>query len=342
MNPFDKSSKKKLPIWKKALIHSSICFVMGFFTGFAPTTINSVPNSIQQPLNKLSILPKSFTSLQKSASNDQVLNRSLLVQLPKQEIENTDPKRLLIIITTTRSNDPFQSASLTRMAHTLKLVEAPVLWVVVESHFDAPKTAEMLRETGTIYRHVTYKENFTQFEEELDHQRNAALSHLERHRLTGIVHFADQYNFYDLRFFEEIRQIDVFGTWPVATMGKNMKKVQVEGPICKSSKVVGWFEEDLSYGTIVKTPLSSESKPNVINISSFGFNSSILWDPERWGRPTSLPDTSQDSMRFVQGVILQDEGKLKGIPNDCSQIMVWHLHTPSPIYPQPTQNKKRR
>jgi putative beta-1,4-xylosyltransferase IRX9 len=32
-------------------------------------------------------------------------------------------------------------------------------------------------------------------------------------------------------------------------------------------------------------------------------------------------------MRFVQEVALQDESKLKGIPHDCSQVMVWHLHT---------------
>ncbi|KAJ3699489.1 hypothetical protein LUZ61_003194 [Rhynchospora tenuis] len=353
MNPLDKSSnKKKLPIWKKALIHSTICFVMGFFTGFAPTTITSEPNRTHQPISKLSVLPESINSLHKSSSQH-VLNQSLIAQLPMRSNPDplpdkpleSDPKGLLIIITTTQYGDPTQAASLTRMAHTLKLVHPPLLWVVVESRVNAPETARLLRDTGVMYRHITYKENFTDFEEEVHHQRNAALSHLEHHRITGLVHFADRLNFYDPRFFEEIRQIEVFGTWPVATMGRNMKKVEVEGPICKSSKVVGWYKKDSSNAPTAAASLVPEGeenkrqaglKPDRINISGFGFNSSILWDPERWGRPTSQPDTSQDSMRFVQELVLQDEAKLKGIPPDCSQVMVWHLHTSS------SANKKNR
>jgi hypothetical protein len=37
------------------------------------------------------------------------------------------------------------------------------------------------------------------------------------------------------------------------------------------------------------------TRAHTIDVSGFAFNSSILWDPERWGRPTSLPDTSQVS-----------------------------------------------
>jgi putative beta-1,4-xylosyltransferase IRX9 len=216
MNPLEKASgKKKLPIWKKALIHSTICFVMGFFTGFAPTTITTDPNRTLQPINKLPVVPGSFGAFQKSAGQH-VLNQSLVTQLPIRSDPNpvsdkpleSDPKGLVIIITTTQSGDASQSASLTRMAHTLKLVHPPLLWIVVESHSDAPETARLLRDTGMMYRHVTYKENFTDFEEEIHHQRNFALSHLEHHRLTGLVHFADRSNFYDPRFFEEIRQIE--------------------------------------------------------------------------------------------------------------------------------------
>lgn len=216
MNILEKSSsKKKLPIWKKALIHSTICFVMGFFTGFAPTTITTNSNKTHQPINKLAVLPESINGLQKSVGQH-VLNQSLIAQLPMRSEPNpvpdnpleSDPKGLLIIITTAQSGDSTQPASLMRMAHTLKLVHLPLLWIVVESHSDAPETARLLRDTGVMYRHVTYKENFTDFEEEVHHQRNVALSHLEHHRLTGLVHFADRSNFYDPRFFEEIRQIE--------------------------------------------------------------------------------------------------------------------------------------
>ena len=76
----------------------------------------------------------------------------------------------------------------------------------------------------------------------------------------------------------------------------------VEGPVCSSSRVVGWQLKDLNKGTEnARTPMFSreasngtaEMKPARINISGFAFNSSILWDPERWGRPSSVLDTSQ-------------------------------------------------
>jgi hypothetical protein len=96
-----------------------------------------------------------------------------------------------------------------------------------------------------------------------------------------------------------------FGTWPVATMSAGEKKVVVEGPLCSDSKVVGWFSRDFNDGTTRAVTYNTEADLNpagaagtrahTIDVSGFAFNSSILWDPERWGRPTSLPDTSQVS-----------------------------------------------
>ncbi|OQU77302.1 hypothetical protein SORBI_3009G026101 [Sorghum bicolor] len=130
-----------------------------------------------------------------------------------------------------------------------------------------------------------------------------------------------------------------FGTWPVATMLAGEKKVVVEGPLCSASKVVGWFSRDFNDGTTRSVTYNTEvdlnpagaagTRAHTIDVSGFAFNSSILWDPERWGRPTSLPDTSQDSIKFVQEVVLEDRAKLKGIPSDCSQIMVWQYSVPS-------------
>ena len=37
----------------------------------------------------------------------------------------------------------------------------------------------------------------------------------------------------------------------------------------------------------------------------------------------------QDSIKFVQEVVLEDRAKLKGIPSDCSQLMVWQYSMPS-------------
>ncbi|XP_010937800.2 beta-1,4-xylosyltransferase IRX9 [Elaeis guineensis] len=359
--------KKRNQLWRKALLHFSLCFVMGFFTGFAPTSTASLFSGqlvSYQHIKNMGISAEAVKAAEKP-NEPASLNRSLMAEIstanqtttkqladadPKEEESDPEstPRNLLIVITTTRSNDRFREVFLTRLAQTLRLVPPPLLWIVVEAHGDAPKTAEMLRKTGIMYRHLTFKENFTDPEAEAHHQRNVALSHIEHHRLTGIVHFAGISNIYDLQLFEEIREIEVFGTWPVAMVSANRKRVMVEGPSCRSSKVVGWPVEDLSYGTTndgTNTDTSSvgiASKATRINISGFAFNSSILWDPERWGRPTSVPDTSQDSFKFVQEVIVEDETKLKCIPPDSSKIMLWHLHIPRVIPLLFRRNQNRR
>lgn len=71
----------------------------------------------------------------------------------------------------------------------------------------------------------------------------------------------------------------------MALLAANKKKVIIEGPVCDSSQVIGWHVRKMNNN-------ETDSKPP-IHISSFGFNSSILWDPERWGRTSSVQSTSQ-------------------------------------------------
>lgn len=186
-------------------------------------------------------------------------------------------------------------------------------------------TADVLRRTGILYRHLTYKEQFAEVGEEKHHQRNVALSHVEHHRLEGIVCFAEADNVYDLRFFDAVRDVDVFGVWPVAVVSAGGEpEITVEGPVCNASQVVGWYRKNIDGTSTSETTARPE-----VNIWGFGFNSSVLWDPERWGRPTSFPDNSQDSARYVHEAILEDKTKVKAIPSSCSRIMLWHLEIQS-------------
>ncbi|AQK95411.1 putative glucuronosyltransferase [Zea mays] len=341
-------------LWKKALLHFSLCFVMGFFTGFAPSSSSSWKSAAATPqhhpphrpgdrLAASRVAVDARATLSPPAEAADALSAGATVDLGDDE-EDAAQRRLLIVVTTTRSGPGERRrrrGELLRLAHTLRLVRPPVVWVVVEPAADAPATAEVLRGTGVMYRHLAFKpeDNFTTADAEAHVQRNAALAHVEKHRLAGVLHFADAAGVYDVGFFEQIRQIEAFGTWPVATMSAGEKKVVVEGPLCSASKVVGWFSRDFNDGTTRSVTYNTEADLNpagaagtrahTIDVSGFAFNSSILWDPERWGRPTSLPDTSQDSIKFVQEVLLEDRAKLKGIPSDCSQIMVWQYSVPS-------------
>lgn len=357
-------------LWKKALLHSSLCFVMGFFTGFAPSSVSDWRSSAAVPVGAggLGLGSSHVVRTLHSAGAVGAVNRSLLAQgaVAGDAALAAGPRPLLVVVTTTESTPTAageRAAMLTRMAHTLRLVPPPLLWVVVEAAPDVPATASLLRDTGILYRHLTYKDNFTAAEaaagKERHHQRNAALEHIERHRLAGVVHFAGLSDVFELRFFEQLRQISTFGAWPVARMSRDERKVVVQGPACSASKVIGWFSRDLSSSTTLSTGTGggtagagagagagaarSSSSPE-IDVHGFAFNSSVLWDPERWGRyPTSEPDKSQDSIRFVQQVVTEDYSKVKGIPSDCSEIMVWRVDMPasSSSRQAPVNNNRR-
>ncbi|RRT56949.1 hypothetical protein B296_00037309 [Ensete ventricosum] len=202
MGSFDRP-RKRIHLWKKALIHLALCFVMGFFTGFAPASTASIfsrrTGNSDRPTRPVPALEK--------LAGPGIANRSVMAEIPVGESPESHLDRQLIIVTTTRSDDRLQEAFLRRLACTLKLVPPPLLWIVVQARAAAPVTAEMLRKTGVMYRHLTFENKFTDPAAEADHQRNVALNHVEYHRLAGVVHFADASNVYHLEFFEEIRQI---------------------------------------------------------------------------------------------------------------------------------------
>lgn len=329
-------SKKKVQLWQKAVVHFLLCFVMGFFTGIAPTgkssmftsqVVASTPSEFSPKPVEFSLQNFNRSELDESPVLPKRSNESAAyTETPEKEEKERDyvdlnPKRLVIIVTPTSAKDQFRRVLLSRLANTLKLVPPPLLWVVVEQQSDSSEVSEILRKTGVMYRHLVFKENFSDPEAEMDHQRNVALNHIEHHRLSGIVHFAGLANVYDLSFFDEIRATEVFGTWPMAFLSANRNRVIMEGPVCDSSEVIGWHLKKRNNSTDAKSP---------IHISSFAFNSSILWDPERWGRPSSVQDTSQNSVKFVEKEVLEEETKLKGIPSEgCSKVLLWNLHIPT-------------
>lgn len=229
--PIDKS-KPKAQLWRRALFHFFMCFVAGLLVGFTPfastnlsmnfiskyqafqfdriPTVgkfqphNSSSSTIPIPLegeDMMSIPDQAEVSLYNNISYD-----NLDDHLIAQELE---PRKLLIIVTPTSAH-PLQSYYLNRLAHTLKLVQPPLLWIVVEESSQSDETADVLRSTGIMYRHIVCSRNLTDTRDGKVHQRNLALSHIETHRLDGIVYFADEDNIYLVDLFEKMREIRYF------------------------------------------------------------------------------------------------------------------------------------
>ncbi|XP_016483603.1 putative beta-1,4-xylosyltransferase IRX9H [Nicotiana tabacum] len=350
--PLERSKLKGL-IWRRALLQFFICFVLGVFIGLTPfVSLNlstnfiskhqafsfeveenarsyDVSRNVTSTTENLPIVDNSTSEpnlvhveLKKEIANNASFNQSL-------EQEFMLSRKLLIIVTPTETR-PFQAYYLNRLAYGLKLVPSPLLWIVVEMNSQSVETADILRRTGVMYRHLVCCKNLTDVKEKNVHLRNVALSHIETHHLDGIVYFADEYNIYSADLFEQMRQISRFGTWIVARLAENNRNVILQGPICNASLVIGWHTE----GRAKRFQRFSAE------ISGFAFNSTILWDPKRWHRPTLEPIRQSDTARagsqvstFIEQVV-EDESQMECLPMHCSRIMVWQFNTEI-LYPYP-------
>lgn len=361
-------AKKKVQVWKRALLHFLLCFIAGVLIGFIPfSTLNFSPSLAYDKPKMRQEFAFEVKNIPTNARLDysQVGNRGRLIEtiridgsenreesleLEEREAENnstgTDPfaflstvrsldfvtRKLLIIVTPTY-NQPFQAMYLNRLSQTLRLLQPPLLWIVVEMPAQSIETAEILRKTGVMYRHLACDKNATDVKDRSAHQRNVALAHIEQHRLNGIVYFVDDNNIYTLELFEQLREIKRFGTWPVGMLVHNKNNVVLEGPVCNSTRVIGWHTNEKS----------KKLWRFHINNSGFAFNSTILWDPQKWGRPTSelirQLDTDNDGLQdttFIEQLVA-DESQMEGLAHGCSKAMVWHLHLETSMITYPSR-----
>lgn len=321
------SSRKPHHSFRRAFYRCLLFFFVGVLLGFF-TPFGRVVDDVRSHEFTFEIEPPHVDS--GNDNNSGVVERrenddDLLVSVVSlaESVERFDsvPRKQLIIVTPTY-NRALQAYFLNRLGHVLRLVHPPLLWIVVEMNAASMETAEILRKTGVMYRHLVCTKNLTNVKDRGVHQRNTALEHIEHHRLDGIVYFADDDNIYSLQLFESLREISRFGTWPVAMLAHSKSKAILEGPVCNGSQVIGWHTNEKS----------KRLRRFHVDMSGFAFNSTILWDPKRWRRLISNPIRQLDTVKegfqettFIEQVV-EDESQMEGTPSGCSRIMNWHVH----------------
>ncbi|XP_044481181.1 probable beta-1,4-xylosyltransferase IRX9H [Mangifera indica] len=328
------SSRKS---WRKSLYRFLLFFLVGVVLGMSRLTpfghVTEIENhdvffEIKPP--HVNVQFDSDNTERMSWREEVVLNTVSFGVEKKNESESIDnykyrydfvSRKQLIVITPTY-NRAMQAYFLNRLSQVLRLVQPPVLWIVVEENAASFETAEMLRKTGVMYRHLVCQKNSSNVKDRGVHQRNVGLEHIERHRLDGIVYFADDDNVYTIDLFESLREISRFGTWPVGMLAQSKNKAILEGPVCNGNQVIGWHTNEKS----------KRLRRFHVDMSGFAFNSTILWDPKRWERPFRNPirqlDTAKEGFQettFIEQVV-EDERQMEGTPPGCSKILSWHLH----------------
>ncbi|KAJ6830705.1 putative beta-1,4-xylosyltransferase IRX9H [Iris pallida] len=348
--PSSDRSRSKGPQLRRALFHFSVCFMLGVFISFATFVTVDVSSKhkafsfeedgIGSARKEMFVVSRGNHSLDAVVAKWEVkkdvidgLSTLMVSHAEAPSLDSEPPpaaagRKLLIVVTPTYVR-PFQAYYLNRLAHTLRVVRPPLLWIVVEMSSQSAETAKLLRETGVMYRHLFCNQNLTGVRNREVHQRNVALSHIEKHQLDGIVHFADDDRVYSVELFDQMQQIRRFGIWPVAVLTESRNKVSLEGPVCNGSQVIGWHTNQRS----------KLSRRFHVDMSGFAFNSTILWDRKRWKHPTLELIRQNDAVKegfqettFIEHLV-EDENQMEGLANDCSRIMVWHLHVEGPELP---------
>ncbi|CAA2994285.1 probable beta-1,4-xylosyltransferase IRX9H [Olea europaea subsp. europaea] len=350
--PLDRS-KLKGQIWRRVFLHFFLCFVIGIFVGLSPFI------SLNLSINVMSKYQDIYVGVLQPVANSQgyaghvnetsavVVDRLSVIENStlEQQGVNVEPidgifndtcqgsnlghHKLLIIVTPTYAR-PLQAYYMNRLANTLKLIQRPSLWIVVEMKSPSVEIANLLGKTGVLYRHLVCDNNSIDKNERAVHLRNVALSHIETHRLNGIVYFADDDNIYSNGLFNQMRQIRQFGTWVVAKLVETGRHTEFEGPICNGSEVRGWHTNDMT----------KRFRRFHAEMSGFAFNSTIIWDPKRWHRPTLEPirqlDTVEEGFQastFIEQIV-EDESQMECFPSDTNKIMVWQRNVDLYTRPQ--------
>ncbi|XP_066309393.1 probable beta-1,4-xylosyltransferase IRX9L [Miscanthus floridulus] len=348
--------------WKRPMFHLLVCFLVGVFIGFTPLFSLDLSNNIDSENETLpfdgdvvdrQMLELKSTKLEPfvAAAETEATEEQLVDESPPVpamlddeadfiEASHVQPSvndsffvaRKQLIIVTTTSVRPHQAYYLNRLAHVLKNVPPPLLWIVAEWPYQSRETAEILRSSGVMYRHLICNRNSTNIRKIIVCQKNNAIFHIKKHRLDGIVHFADEERVYSVHLFEDMRKIRRFGTWPVATHVGARYKVVLEGPVCRGNQVTGWHTNQRR-GVPRRFP---------IGFSGFAFNSTILWDPQRWNSPTlesiilhSGGRGGLQESRFIEKLV-EDETQMEGLADNCTRVMVWNFDLEPPQLNYPT------
>ncbi|CAN6359188.1 unnamed protein product [Urochloa humidicola] len=341
---------------KRLAVHLLLCFMVGIFIGFMPFFSVDVSKKIVSENERLPFPESAVKELETIVVEKEVelidepeVGESPPVPamlddeadfaesrrvLPAIKESDIPVKRLLIIVTIT-SIRPQQAYYLNRLAHVLKAVQAPLLWLVVEWPEQSYETAEILRSSGVMYRHLICRKNTTSVRKIAVCQRNNAIYHVKKHHLDGIMHFADEERSYSADVFEEMQKIRRFGSWPVAIHVGTKYRAILEGPICKGSRVTGWH-------TVQTVQKKSMTRRFPIGFSAFAFNSTMLWDPQRWNRPAmdsvivhSGGRGGLQESRFIEKLV-KNERQIEGLPDNCNRVMVWNFNLEPPQFNYPT------
>uniref|UniRef100_A0A1B6LH87 Galactosylgalactosylxylosylprotein 3-beta-glucuronosyltransferase n=1 Tax=Graphocephala atropunctata TaxID=36148 RepID=A0A1B6LH87_9HEMI len=246
--------------------------------------------------------------------------------LNRRDCVSWDPELPVIYAITPTFARSVQKAELTRLSHTLMLIQN-LHWIVVEdSDHKSPLVTNLLADTRLNFTHLNEptpadwkhkpkEPNWVKPRGVL--QRNLALTWL-RDNLNpdtdrGVIYFVDDDNSYSLQIFTEMRFTKEVSVWPVGLVGGLL----VEKPVVNQTtgRVVGWNSQ------------WRPERPFPIDMAGFAVNLQHLLRHPQVKFQLQVRGGWQESELLSH---LTTRERLEPLADGCTKVYVWHTRTEAP------------
>ncbi|XP_078047417.1 glucuronyltransferase P [Augochlora pura] len=309
--------------WKEDMIRSAVRRVQEA-NGLSPDIATSLIQELLNHFNKYSALAHDVAennSKLTRVQSPQVLSQ-LSMATPWIQVSSSDSRRQqdssqetlepLYIITPTYRR-PEQIPELTRMSHTLMLLEN-IHWLVIEdANVATSQVTRLLERTGLKFDHLTapmpvkYKQKKGAKPRGVSN-RNRGLQWIRANATNGVFYFADDDNTYDIALFDEIRRTKRISMFPVGLC----TKFGLSSPIIRNGKFIGFYD-----GWIA-------GRKFPVDMAGFAVNVKFLLQRPNATMPFKA---GYEEDGFLKSLAPFEPKDIEFLADNCTKVLAWHTQT---------------
>lgn len=309
--------------WKEDMIRSAVRRVQEA-NGLSPDIATSLIQELLNHFNKYSAVVHDVAgnnSKTARVQSPQVLSQ-LSLATPRVQVSSSDSRRQqdssqerlepLYIITPTYRR-PEQIPELTRMSHTLMLLEN-IHWLVIEdANVATSQVTRLLERTGLKFDHLTapmpekYKQKKGAKPRGVSN-RNRGLQWIRANATNGVFYFADDDNTYDIALFDEIRRTKRISMFPVGLC----TKFGLSSPIIRNGKFVGFYD-----GWIA-------GRKFPVDMAGFAVNVKFLLQRPNATMPFKA---GYEEDGFLKSLAPFEPKDIEFLADNCTKVLAWHTQT---------------
>ncbi|CAO2044002.1 unnamed protein product [Urochloa humidicola] len=235
------------------------------------------------------------------------------------------PPRPVIAVTPTTTS-ALQVPSLTSLAHTLRLVDAQLMWIVVEPGHRTDAVAAVLSRSNLDFLHITGPGDST------SSLRMHALREIRAKRMDGIVVFADENSILRTELFDEAQKVAAVGAVPVGILGEDdgASESFLQAPSCDAAgNLVGYH---VSEETVLPANRSDMLMSSRLEWAGFVVSARALWEDAKerpaWVRDLAAIDAA-DARAASPLALVTDAGRVEPLAGCAQAALAWSLRSDS-------------